>query len=55
MYLVGQDQKVCESLGGDAEFAEKVKKFFGGSMQEAQRYLEPLDADAPEDSSEDDA
>ena len=54
MYLVGKDAKVCESLGGDAEFAEKVKKFFGGTMQEAKRYLEPLDADA-EDSSEDDA
>ena len=56
MYLVGQDQKVCENLGGDAEFAEKVKKFFAGTMKEAQRYMEPLDeAAADSDSSDDDA
>ena len=56
MYLVGQDGKVCENLGGDAEFTEKVTKFFAGSMQEVQRYLEPDEDDADEDDdSSDDA
>ena len=49
MYLVGWGEKLCENLGGDAEFAEKVKKFFAGSMQEAKRYLQPLDDDEEED------
>ena len=56
MYFVGRVEKFCESLGGDAEFVEKVKKFFAGSMQEAQRYLEPLEEEtAGSDSSDDDA
>ena len=46
MYLVGKDEKVCEKLGGDAELTAKVTKFFAGSMQEVQRYLEPLDESA---------
>ena len=49
MYLVGQDQKVCESLGGDAELTEKVTKFFAGAMQEVQRYMQPQDDDGEED------
>ena len=56
MYMVGRDEKFCENLGGDAEFTAKVNKFFAGAMQEAQRYLEPLDEPtAVEDSSHDDA
>ena len=49
MYLVGNDEKVCEKLGGDAEFTAKVTKFFAGSMQEVRRYLQPLDDDDEED------
>ena len=49
MYLVGQDQKVCENLGGDAEFTAKVHKLFAGSMQEVKRCLEPADDDDEED------
>ena len=52
MYLVGQDPKVCENLGGDAEFTEKVKKFFAGSMQEAKRYMKPLDEEEDEEESD---
>ena len=55
MYMVGRDKKLCTSLGGDAEFAEKVSKFFANTMQEARRYLEPLDeAQACSDASSDD-
>ena len=56
MYLVGKDEKYVESLGGDAEFGARVKKFFAGSMQEVQRYMEPLDDEAADsDSSDEDA
>ena len=54
MYLVGKDEKVCENLGGDAEFAARVKKFFAGSMQEVQRYLEPLHDEKEEEEGDDD-
>ena len=50
MYMVGQDEKFCENLGGDAEFTEKVNKFFAGTVQEAKRYMEPVDE--PEDGSD---
>ena len=49
MYLVGRDEKFCEKLGGDAEFTAKVTKFFAGSMQEVQRFLQPQDDDDEED------
>ena len=39
-------------LGGDAEFVEKVGKYFGGMMMEARRMLEPLAGDAGESESE---
>ena len=49
MYLVGKDEKVCEKLGGDAELTAKVTKFFAGSSQEVQRYLEPVDNEDEEE------
>ena len=54
MYLVGKDEKHCVNLGGDAEFAARVKKFFAGSMQEVQRYLEPLHDEKEEEEGDDD-
>ena len=54
MYMVGQDEKPCEELGGDAEFMAKVSKFFAGSMQEVQRYLEPLHDEKEEEEGDDD-
>ena len=45
MYMVGQDKKVAENLGGDAEFTAKVKKLFAGTMQEARRFMEPIEED----------
>ena len=54
MYLVGKDEKYVESLGGDAEFAARVKKFFAGSMQEVQRYLQPLHDEKEEEEGDDD-
>ena len=56
MYMVGQDEKFCANLGGDAEFAAKVNKFFAGSMQEVRRYMEPVDEpSACSDTSDEDA
>ena len=57
MYMVGQDKKVAANLGGTDEFTEKVEKFFAGSMQEARRYMEPLDDETKDcsDSSDEDA
>ena len=56
MYMVGQDKKVVENLGVDAEFTAKVEKFFAGTMQEARRFMEPTDEDAAcSDSSDEDA
>ena len=46
MYMVGQDKKVATNLGGDAEFTEKVEKFFAGTMQEVRRFMEPTEEDA---------
>ena len=56
MYMVGQDKKVAENLGGDAEFTAKVEKFFAGTMQEARRFMEPTDEEQPcSDSSDEEA
>ena len=54
MYLVGKDEKVCEKLGADAELTAKVTKFFAGSSQEVQRYLEPVDNEDEEEADDSD-
>jgi len=41
MYKAGHVDGYAEQLGGDAEFVEKASKFFGGTMMEARRLLEP--------------
>ena len=42
MHLAGNDEYFAKKLGGDAEFLEKVKKYFAGTVMEARRVLEPL-------------
>lgn len=41
MYKAGHVDGYAEQLGGDAEFVEKASKFFGGTLMEARRLLEP--------------
>ena len=41
MYKVGHEDGYAEQLGGDEWFVEKASEFFGGTMMEARRLLEP--------------
>ena len=41
MYLAGKDKELAKKLGGDDAFMEKVEKYFGGTMLDARRLLEP--------------
>jgi len=41
MYMAGKDKQFAKKLGGDDDFMEKVGKYFGGTMMEARRLLEP--------------
>ena len=51
----GREDGFAEQLGGDAEFAEKASKYFGGTMMEARRLLMPAGGDGDEgDDDEDD-
>ena len=52
VYLAGKNKDFVKRLGGDAEFMEKVGKYFGGVMMEARRMLEPLAGDGDESESE---
>ena len=42
MYKAGHDEGYAEQLGGDEGFVEKASKYFGGTMMEARRLLEPI-------------
>ena len=58
-YLASKDNVFAKKVGGDDDFAGKVTQYFGGTLSEARRYLEPEVKEAPEDeddgeSSEDD-
>ena len=47
MYMTGNNKELAEKLGGgDAAFADKVVKYFGGTLMEARRLLEPPPASA---------
>ena len=45
MYMAGKDKGFVISLCGDDEFMDKVEKYFSGTMMEARRLLEPVEAD----------
>ena len=40
-YLTSKGEAFAKKLGGDDEFADKVVQYFGGTLLEARRYLEP--------------
>ena len=52
-YLASKDEVFANKLGGDDDFAEKVAQYFGGTLLEARRYLEPEVEAAPEDEHDD--
>ena len=43
------DKVFANKLGGDDDFAKKVGEYFGGTLLEARRYLEPDVKETPED------
>ncbi len=50
----GRENGFAEQLGGDAEFAEKASKLFGGTITEAHRLRMPV-AEGGGDDEDDDA
>ena len=48
-YIASKDKVFANKLGGDDDFAQKVAEYFGGTMLEARRYLEPEVKETPED------
>ena len=41
-YLSGKDKQFIKRLGGDDAIMDKVTQYFGGTMMESRRMLEPL-------------
>ena len=54
-YLASKDKVFAQKLGGDDDFADKVAQYFGGTLLEARRYLEPEVVAAPEDEHDDES
>ena len=53
MYKAGHETGYAEKLaGGDEGFVEKASKYFGGTMMEARRLLEPVDEDEDDEKEE---
>ena len=46
------DEGYAEQLGGDEGFVEKASKYFGGTMMEARRLLEPVAEDGDDEKEE---
>ena len=55
MYLAGKDKEFAKILGGDDGFMEKVGLYFGGTMMEARRLLEPVVDGSDDDEASDDS
>ena len=51
-YLASKDKVFAQKLVGDDDFAEKVAQYFSGTLLEARRYLEPVEAPEDEDDGE---
>ena len=51
-YLASKDKVFAQKLRGDDDFAEKVAQYFSGTLLEARRYLEPVEAPEDEDDGE---
>ena len=54
MYLAGKDKDFGKKLSSSDEFAEKVAKYFGGTVMDARRILEPVDDEDEDEEEEDD-
>ena len=55
MYLAGKEKQFAKRLGGDDAFVAKVEKYFGGTVIDARRLLEPSERKgASDDDGEDD-
>ena len=48
-YLASKNNMLVNKLRGDDDFAQKVAEYFGGTLLEARRYLEPEVKETPED------
>ena len=55
MYKAGHDEGYAEQLGGDEGCVENAKKYFGGAMMEARRFLGPVPEDGDDEEEEDEA
>ena len=54
-YLASKDNAFAKKMGGDDDFAGKVTQYFGGTLLEARRYLEPeVQNDEDDDENKDD-
>ena len=42
MYMAGQDRKFSKGLYDEPDFVDKVEKYFGGTIMEARKLLEPV-------------
>ena len=51
-YLASKDKVFAQKLRDDDDFAEKVAQYFSGTLLEARRYLEPVEAPEDEDDGE---
>ena len=52
MYKAGHEEGYAQQLGGDEGFVEKASKYFGGTMLEARRLLEPVAEDGEKEEDE---
>ena len=54
IYLAGKEKELAKRLGGDDAFMAKVEKYFGGTMMDARRLLEPSERNDGDDDDESD-
>ena len=45
MYMAGKDKEFTKKLNSEQAFIDKVEKYFGGTMMDARRWLEPPESD----------
>jgi hypothetical protein len=50
MYMAGRDREFSKGLYDEPDFVDKVEKYFGGTMMEARKLMEPVDDDDKDDS-----
>jgi len=50
MYMAVRDREFSKGLYDEPDFVDKVEKYFGGTMMEARKLMEPVDDDDKDDS-----